>query len=361
VNRGLAPESTLPVAIIRAVTGLQNEKTGEFYTPESVARLLTEMTEPCRGRIYDPCCGTGSLLVESVKFVEAQGGSHGDVRLFGQESNAEAWRTARKNLESLGIEANLGEGPASALLQDLHPELQADFILAHPPFNVSGWGGERLENDPRWRFGEPPNGNANFAWVQHFVHHLAADGVAGFVLANASTSSMQSAESEIRRRLVEADLVACLVACPGQLFYATQVPVCLWLLSRRKHGGEHRDRRHQVLFLDARAMGRMETRVHRVLDDDDVTRIAGTYHAWHSRDGDYRDVPGFCKSATVEQIAARDFELTPGRYVGAAAVEDDAEPFEERMARLMAELQGQVEESAKLDRIIKEQMERIVP
>ncbi len=332
---------------------------GEFYTPASIVRLLVEMLEPFKGRVYDPCCGSGGMFVQSMAFIAAHNGRRDAVTIYGQESNYTTWRMARMNLAIRGIEANLGRKHADTFHEDLHPDLRADFILANPPFNISDWGGERLEDDVRWKFGRPPSGNANFAWVQHFVHHLGPSGTAGFVLANGSMSSMQSGEGEIRRRLVEADLVDCIVACPGQLFYQTQIPVCLWFLARSKAGNGHRDRRGQTLFLDARKLGRMETRVHRVLDPEDIRKVAGTYHAWRNRDGDYADVPGFCKSATLAEIQAHDFVLTPGRYVGAEEVEDDGEEFGEKMARLTDELRAQFVEADRLSALIRRSLDLI--
>lgn len=325
---------------------------GEFYTPSSIVRVLVEMLEPFQGRVYDPCCGSGGMFVQSVKFIDAHGGRRDAVTVYGQESNATTWRMARMNMAIRGIEAKLGPQHGDTFHRDLHPDLRADFVLANPPFNISNWGGERLTDDVRWRYGVPPAGNANFAWLQHILHHLAPAGTAGVVLANGSMSSQQSGEGEIRKKLVEADLVDCMVALPGQLFYATQIPVCLWFLARDKCTPRLRDRRGQVLFLDARKLGRMETRVHRVLDDADIQKIAGTYHAWRNRDGAYEDVPGFCKSATRAEIQAHDYVLTPGRYVGAEEVEDDGEPFEEKMERLVAQLQSQQAEAQRLDSAI---------
>ncbi|MBT9555750.1 MAG: SAM-dependent DNA methyltransferase [Myxococcales bacterium] len=326
---------------------------GEFYTPSSIVRLLVEMLEPYKGRVYDPCCGSGGMFVQSLKFIEAHDGQRKQLTVYGQESNLTTWRMAAMNLAIRGIEANLGSKHADTFRDDLHPDLRADFILANPPFNISEWGGERYQNDVRWKYGTPPAGNANFAWVQHFIHHLAPTGTAGFVLANGSMSSQQSGEGEIRRKLVEADLVDCIVACPGQLFYATQIPVCLWFLTRSKTASGHRDRRGQTLFIDARKLGRMESRVHRVLDSVDVARIADTYHAWRTAGGRYEDVAGFCKSSTLEEIQGHDFVLTPGRYVGAEEVEDDGEVFAEKMARLTRELSGQMAEGVKLDAAIR--------
>ncbi len=323
---------------------------GEFYTARCVVKLLVAMIEPLHGRIYDPCCGSGGMFVQSERFVEAHGGHKGDISIYGQESNPTTWRLAKMNLAIRGLDGDLGPQPADTFHVDLHKDLKADFILANPPFNVSDWGGDRLRDDVRWKFGAPPVGNANFAWVQHKIHHLAPQGVAGFVLANGSMSSQQSGEGEIRKQIVEADLVDCMIALPGQLFYTTQIPVCLWFLARDKSdggggsGGRFRDRRCQTLFIDARQMGAMVDRTHRELTGDDIARIAGTYHAWRGEEGagDYEDVAGFCKSAATEQIAEHGYVLTPGRYVGAAEAEDDGEPFNEKMKRLTAELRGAV-------------------
>ncbi|MCZ7652130.1 MAG: type I restriction-modification system subunit M [Thermoanaerobaculia bacterium] len=327
---------------------------GEFYTPTSVVRVLVEMLEPYKGRVYDPCCGSGGMFVQSLKFIAAHNGRRDQVTIFGQELNYTTWRMARMNLAIRGIEANLGPKHADSFHEDLHPDLRADFVIANPPFNISDWGAERLENDVRWRYGRPPAGNANFAWVQHFLHHLAPAGTAGFVLANGSMSSNQSGEGEIRRAIVEADLVDCVVAMPPQLFYSTQIPVCLWFLTRSKTAPGHRDRRGETLFLDARKLGRMETRVHRVLDEADIQKLAGTYHAWRGEKGAgaYEDVAGFCRSAPLDEIRKHGHVLTPGRYVGAAAAEDDGEPFEEKMKRLIATLREQQAEAAKLDAAI---------
>jgi len=329
---------------------------GEFFTPVHVVRLLVAMLEPYQGRVYDPCCGSGGMFVQSLRFIEAHGGRRDTISVFGQESNATTWKLANMNLAIRGIEANLGPKHADSFHEDLHPDLRADFVLANPPFNVSVWGGERLVEDVRWKHGVPPKGNANFAWVQHFLHHLAPNGVAGFVLANGSMSSMQSGEGEIRRRLVEADLVDCVVALPGQLFYSTQIPVCLWFLARNKAGNGHRDRRGETLFIDARKLGRLEDRVHRVLDDEDIARVADAYHDWRNADGEYEDVAGFCKAAKLEEVQSHDCVLTPGRYVGAEEVEDDGEPFEEKMTRLVGELRGQMERGAELDQQIRSSM-----
>jgi type I restriction enzyme M protein len=326
---------------------------GQFYTPSSVVRLLVEMLAPYKGRIYDPACGSGGMFVQSEKFVEAHGGKLGDISIYGQESNATTRRLAVMNLALRGIEADFGPEHADTFRRDLHPDLRADYVLANPPFNDSDWF--RQDDDVRWKFGVPPRGNANFAWVQHFIHHLAPHGMAGFVLANGSMSSNQSGEGDIRRAIIEADLVDCMVALPGQLFYSTQIPVCLWFLAKNKNDGKRRDRRKQTLFIDARKLGTLIDRVHRELTDADLTKIVSTYHAWRGDKGagNYDDVAGFAKSAMTAEIAQHGHVLTPGRYVGAEEVENDGEPFEEKMPRLVAELQGQFLESAKLEKAIK--------
>ncbi|MBC7232149.1 MAG: N-6 DNA methylase [Chloroflexi bacterium] len=308
----------------------EGKKGGEFYTPRCVVKLLVEMLEPYRGRVYDPCCGSSGMFVQSVAFIRAHSTGNGnggrakaDISIYGQESNYTTWRLAKMNLAIRGIDGQIAHG--DTFHNDRFPDLKADFILANPPFNVSDWGGDRLRGDQRWKYGVPPAGNANFAWVQHIVHHLAPAGVAGFVLANGSMSSNQSGEGEIRKNLIEADLVDCMVALPGQLFYSTQIPACLWFLARDRKNGKFRDRRGHVLFIDARKLGRMVDRTHRELTDEDITRIARTYHAWRGEKeaGEYKDVPGFCKSATLEEVRKHGHVLTPGRYVGAEAQEDD--------------------------------------
>ena len=341
---------------------------GQFYTPSCIVRCLVEMLAPYKGRIYDPCCGSGGIFVQSEKFVEAHGGRLGDISIYGQESNATTRRLAVMNLALRGIEADFGPEHADTFRRDLHPDLRADYVLANPPFNDSDWF--RKDDDVRWQFGVPPKGNANFAWVQHFIHHLAPQGMAGFVLANGSMSSNQSGEGDIRRALIDADLVDCMVALPGQLFYSTQIPVCLWFLTKSKKADTKRgfrDRRKQTLFIDARKLGTLIDRVHRELLEADLRRIVGTYHSWRGdavveifndqrknvSNSGYADEPGFCKSATTAEIAAHGHVLTPGRYVGAEEVEDDGDPFEEKMPRLVAELHAQFAESAKLEKAIK--------
>ena len=338
----------------------EGKKGGEFYTPRCIVKLLVEMLEPYRGRVYDPCCGSSGMFVQSVEFIRAHatgngngGKARGDISVYGQESNYTTWRLAKMNLAIRGIEGQIAHG--DSFHNDRHPDLRADFILANPPFNVSDWGGERLTDDKRWTHGVPPRGNANFAWVQHIVHHLAPKGAAGFVLANGSMSSAQSGEGEIRKNLVETGLVDCMVALPGQLFYSTQIPACLWFLARDRHDGRFRDRRSEVLFIDARTLGRMVDRTHRELTEEDIARIADTYHAWRGEEeaGDYADVPGFCKAASLEEVRKHGHVLTPGRYVGAAPQEEDREPFEDKMKRLVAQLRGQQDEAAELDAAIK--------
>jgi type I restriction enzyme M protein len=336
----------------------EGKKGGQFYTPRSIVQLLVEMLAPYKGRVYDPCCGSGGMFVQSEKFVEAHGGRVGDISIYGQESNHTTWRLAKMNLAIRGIEGNLGKEHADSFHRDLHPDLRADFVLANPPFNDSDWRGDLLRNDKRWQYGVPPASNANFAWVQHFIYHLAPTGRAGFVLANGSMSSNQSGEGEIRKAIVEADLVDCMVALPGQLFYSTQIPVCLWFLVRSKDGRNGLRRRSgETLFIDARKLGTMSDRVHRELTDEDIQQIAATYYAWR---GDlaaagageprpYDDVPGFCKAAALEEIRRHGHILTPGRYVGAAEVEDDGEPFEEKMQRLVVQLLQQQSEASRLD------------
>jgi type I restriction enzyme M protein len=332
----------------------EGKKGGQFYTPSHVVRVLVEMLAPYKGRVYDPCCGSGGMFVQSEKFIEAHTGRIGDISIYGQESNYTTWRLAKMNLAIRGIDAQIAHNSEGSFHRDAFPDLKADYVLANPPFNDSDWRGELLKDDKRWVYGVPPAGNANFAWVQHFVYHLAPSGIAGFVLANGSMSSSQSGEGEIRKNIIEADLVDCMVALPGQLFYSTQIPVCLWFMARDRNNGRFRDRRGQTLFIDARKLGTMVDRVHRDLRSDDVGHIAGTYHAWRGDRGagEYEDVPGFCKSATLEEIRKHGHVLTPGRYVEAAAQEDEGERFEEKMQRLVARLREQQAEGVKLDATI---------
>lgn len=342
--------------------GAEGKRGGEFYTPRSVVRVLVEMLEPYKGRVYDPCCGSGGMFVQSEKFVQEHGGRIGDIAIYGQESNYTTWRLAKMNLAVRGIEADIRWNNEGSFHKDELRDLKADYILANPPFNVSDWGGERLREDVRWQFGPPPVGNANYAWLQHIHHHLAPHGAAGVVLANGSMSSQQSGEGEIRKAMLEADVVDCMVALPGQLFYSTQIPACLWFLARNKNPGKYRrDRRGQVLFIDAFRMGALADRTRRELSDEEIQKIARTYHAWRGEvdAGNYADEPGFCKSATLADIRQHGYVLTPGRYVGAAAQEDDGEPFEEKMQRLAAQWRQQQAEGLRLDAVIAANLERL--
>ncbi len=322
---------------------------GAFYTPRSVVRTLVEMLEPYKGRVYDPACGSGGMFVQSAEFVKAHGGKRNDISVYGQEFTDTTWRLAKMNLALRGVEADLGERSADSFTQDLHPDLRADFVLANPPFNVSNWWDAKLTDDPRWVYGVPPEGNANFAWVQHFIHHLSPSGTAGFVLANGSLSSKSSGEGEIRRKLVEADLVDCIVAMPDKLFFNTGIAVSLWFVSKDRHGNGHRQRRGEVLFVDAKKLGRMETRRLRALNDEDIARIADTYHAWRNHDGGYEDIPGFAKAAPLDDIRHHDFVLSPGRYVGSEEVEADDEPIDQKVARLTQELYVEFERGRDLE------------
>ena len=334
---------------------------GEFYTPQCVVQVLVAMLEPYKGRVFDPCCGSGGMFVQSEKFVEEHGGRVGDIAVYGQESNYTTWKLARMNLAIRGIDANLGPRNADSFRADLHPDLKADFILANPPFNMSDWGGENLRQDVRWKFGMPPVNNANYAWIQHFIHHLSPVGVAGFVMANGSMSTQTSNEGEIRKALIEADLVDCMVALPGQLFFTTQIPVCLWFLARDKKNHKRRDRRGETLFIDARKMGVLIDRIHRELTAEEIRKISATpimrgapksgtsRYSIRNAQSTLPDEPGFCKSVKLEEIRTHGYVLTPGRYVGAADVEDDGEPFEQKMKRLTATLEEQFAESAKLE------------
>jgi type I restriction enzyme M protein len=338
----------------------EGKKGGQFYTPRSVVGVLAEMLAPERGkRVYDPCCGSGGMFIQSEKFVEEHGGHIGDISIFGQESNATTWRLAMMNLAIRGIEANLGGEHADTFHRDLHPDLKADYLLANPPFNMSDWGGDSLKEDSRWKYGKPPANNANFAWVQHFIHHLAPNGMAGFVLANGSMSSNTSNEGEIRKNIIEADLVDCMIALPGQLFYSTGIPVCLWFVSRNKADKRFRNRLGETLFIDTRKMGELIDRVHRELTNEEIQKIAGTYHAWRGdkKAGEYEDLPGFCKSATTKEIEGHGFVLTPGRYVGAEDLEEDDEPFEEKINRLTQQLLEQMEDGQTLETEIRNNLE----
>ena len=346
--------------------GSEGKRGGEFYTPRSVVRVLVEMLEPfpdpgrkVEGRVYDPCCGSGGMFVQAERFLEAHGGRLGQLAIYGQESNYTTWRLCKMNLAVRGIDADIRWNSEGSFHKDELPDLRADFVLANPPFNISDWGGERLREDPRWKYGIPPAGNANFAWLQHILYHLSPNGTAGVVLANGSMSSTQSGEGEIRRRMIEADVVDCMIALPGQLFYSTQIPACLWFLSRHKQNGRFRNRTGEVLFIDARKLGYMVDRTRREFSDEDIETIAGAYHRW--REGkDYEDVPGFCKAATREVIEGHGFVLTPGRYVGAAEAEEDDVPFSERFGALQAMLEEQFAEADRLTATIREKLAGVV-
>lgn len=371
---------------------------GEFFTPRCIVRLLVEMLEPYKGRVYDPCCGSAGMFVQSERFVEAHGGLKTDISIFGQESNPTTWRLAHMNLAIRGIEANLGDHNASTFLRNLHPDLKADYILANPPFNISNWSGNLLDGDVRWRYGKPPPNNANYAWIQHFIHHLAppngnGGGVAGFVMSNGSLATGAGGDADIRRRIVEDDLVDCIIALPSQLFLTTGIPACLWFLTRDKtgknlkHGG--RDRSGETLFVDARKLGAMRTRVLRVLTggddgesmladgmgapnfDSDIGRIVYAFRQWRGEPApdwwnetehgkwEYHDIPGFCKVETIAGISKHEFILTPGRYVGIELQEDDGEPFTEKYPRLLAELDECLDEGERLTKVVQSHLRRV--
>jgi type I restriction enzyme M protein len=341
----------------------EGKKGGQFYTPASVVKVLVEVLAPHKGKVYDPCCGSGGMFVQSEKFIESHGGKFGDISIYGQEANPTTWRLVAMNLAIRGMDFNLGKEPADTFHRDQHPDLKADYVLANPPFNISDWGGDRLLDDKRWVHGTPPAGNANYAWLMHILHHLGPRGQAGVVLANGSMSSNQNSEGEIRRAMVEADVVEVMVALPPQLFFNTQIPACLWFLAKDKSGSGKggRNRRGEVLFIDARKLGRMDTRVNRVFDDEDVQRIAATVHRWRAdgelgSDEPYADVPGFCRAVKLADIAEHGHVLTPGRYVGAEAADDDDEAFNEKMERLTAQLAEQMVKGAELDAVIREKL-----
>ena len=334
----------------------EGKKGGQFYTPRSIVKVLVEMIEPYSGRIYDPCCGSGGMFVQSEKFVEAHEGKLGDIAIYGQESNQTTWRLCKINLAIRGIDSNIQWG--DSFTEDKHRDLKADYILANPPFNDKDWKAELLEDDQRWKYGLPPKRNANFAWVQHFIHHLSPTGIAGFVLANGSMSA-GGQEGKIREKIVKADLVDCMVALPSQLFYNTGIPACLWFLSRDKNNNRFRNRKDEILFIDARKMGYMADRTHRELTDEDVQEITEIYHSWRGEGGKYEDVRGFCKSVTVDDVKKHDYILTPGRYVGFAEEEEDPEEFEEKMQKLTKELSEQFRKSEELEAEIKANLKEL--
>jgi type I restriction enzyme M protein len=339
--------------------GAEGKRGGEFYTPRSVVRVLVEMLEPYKGRVYDPCSGSGGMFVQSEKFVVEHGGRIGDIAIYGQESNHTTWRLCKMNLAVRGIDSDIRWNSEGSFHKDELRDEKFDFILANPPFNISDWGGDRLRDDVRWKYGAPPVGNANYGWLQHIVHHLGPNGSAGVVLANGSMSSAQSGEDTIRQAMVDGDVVDCMISLPKQLFYSVQIPVCLWFLARNKNPGKGwRDRRGEVLFIDARKLGVMVDRVRRELTDEDVQRIADTYHTWRGEAdaGGYEDIAGFCKSAKIDEIAKHGYVLTPGRFVGAEEVEDADEVFEEKMQRLTAQLGEQMAKGAELDALIRQKL-----
>jgi type I restriction enzyme M protein len=335
----------------------EGKKGGQFYTPRSIVKVLVEMLEPYKGRVFDPCCGSGGMFVQSEKFVKAHGGRIGDISIYGQESNSTTWRLCKMNLAIRGIDADIQWG--DSFHSDQHKDLKANFILANPPFNDSDWRGELLRDDVRWKYGTPPVGNANFAWVQQFIYHLGPVGIAGFVLANGSMSSNTSGEGEIRKSIVEADIVDCMIALPNQLFYNTMIPACLWFIARDKKNSKFRNRRGEVLFIDARKMGVLIDRRHKELTDEEIQTIASTYHAWRGEGGKYQDVKGFCKSAMVDEIREHGQILTPGRYVGVEDVEEDDELFHDKMTRLTATLKEQFAESARLEAAIERNLKML--
>ena len=330
---------------------------GEFYTPTSIVKTLVELIEPYKGRIYDPACGSGGMFIQSEKFVTEHQGKLNDLSIYGQELNSTTWKLCRMNLAIRGLDGNLGEHHADTFHDDLHRTLKADYILANPPFNISDWGGSSLTDDVRWKYGTPPEGNANYAWLQHMVYHLSPNGVAGIVLANGSLSSNTSNEGEIRKNLVNADLVDCIVSLPGSLFYSTSIPVCLWILNRnKKQHGKFRSRENEILFIDGRNLGTMVDRRHRELSDEDISKIADAYHNWRNEDGTYEDVQGFCKAEKIEEVREHDYALTPGRYVGIEEVEDDGMPFEEKMVQMTSEVGELFAESRHLEDEIKKNL-----
>ncbi len=335
----------------------EGKKGGQFYTPESIVKLLVEMLEPYNGRVYDGCCGSGGMFVQSEKFVLNHQGNIKDLSIFGQESNPTTLRLAKMNLAIRGIDAQLELG--DTFLNDKHPDLKADFILANPPFNISDWSGEQLRDDVRWKYGVPPEGNANYAWLQHFIHKLSPNGTAGIVLANGSMNSNTGGEGEIRKNMIKAGLIDCMVALPSQLFYNTMIPACLWFLARNKTNHKFRNRSNEILFIDARKLGEMTNRRNRKLTDADLALIASTYHSWRNKGSEYQDKAGFCKSATLEEVRANNYVLMPGRYVGTEEIEDDGVPFEEKIDTLTTKLGEQFTKGAELEKTIRENLKGI--
>lgn len=349
----------------------EGKKGGQFYTPKSIVRLMVEMIEPYKGRVFDPACGSGGMFIMSEKFVESHQGNIDDISIYGQESNQTTYRLCRMNLAIRGIDGSQVKwNTEGSFLDDLHKDLKADFVLANPPFNDSDWSGQLLQNDPRWQYGTPPASNANYAWLQHMIYHLSPKGVMACVLANGSLSSQTNNEGEIRKSLIENDLVDCIVALPKQLFYNTGIPACIWFISRKRAGNGDlpapwaerqtgRKRTGEILFIDASEVGFMADRTHREFSEKDIAKIAETYHQWRQSDGEYEDIKGFCKSAKIEEITKHNFVLTPGRYAGIKDEEDDGSPFAEKMVELTAKLAEQMKEEKRLDEEIKKQLQNI--
>ncbi len=335
----------------------EGKRGGQFYTPESIVKLLVEMLEPYSGRIYDGCCGSGGMFVQSEKFLEAHGGKIGDNAVYGQESNPTTYKLAKMNLAIRGIDAKIELG--DTFHNDKHKDLKADFILANPPFNISDWGGEQLQDSHLWKYGTPPSGNANYAWLQLFINKLTPHGTAGIVLANGSMTTNSGNEGEIRKKLIQEGLVDCMVALPTQLFYNTQIPACLWFLGRNRKNHKFRDRSNEILFIDARNLGKMISRKNRVLEDLDISKVAETYHAWRNPNGKYEDIAGFCKAASLGEVEANNFVLTPGRYVGAEELEDNGISFDEKIESITANLKMQFQKSTELQERIKLNLESI--
>lgn len=336
------------------------KRDGEFYTPQSIVRLLVEMIEPYKGRIYDPCCGSGGMFVQSDKFVQEHQVKIGDLSVYGEESNATSWKLAKMNLAIRGIDNNLGPHQGDTFANDLHKGERFDYILANPPFNLKNWGGKKLQEDSRWKYGVPPEGNANYAWIEHIISKLAPDGKAGFVLANGALSTSKNEELAIRKAILEDDKIDAIVALPSQMFYSTGIPVSLWFIDMNKESSDERSRKGETLFIDARNLGEMVDRTHRAFSSEDIKKISDTYHAYRGTNNqEYQDIAGFCKVALLDEIAKNDYVLTPGRYVGLAKQEDDGEPYEEKMARLTSELKEQFEESNKLQAQIKDVLKEL--
>lgn len=338
----------------------EGKKGGQFYTPQSIVKLLVEMIEPYKGRVFDPCCGSGGMFVMNEKFVKEHQGKVADISIYGQESNQTTYRLCRMNLAIRNISsAKVQWNNEGSFLKDLHPDLKADFILANPPFNDSDWGGDLLRSDGRWKYGIPPAGNANFAWVQHFLYHLAPRGIAGFVLSKGSLTSKSSNEDTIRKNIIDASLVDCIVNLPAKLFLNTQIPACLWFVSNKRHGyNGDRKREDEILFIDANDLGHLINRRTREFADDDIAKVANTYHQWRQKDGNYNDIAGFCASVAVEKVKELDYVLSPGRYVGLAETEDEVD-FEQRFAELKAEFEVQLKEEAILNQRIKENLAKV--